>query len=51
LNRKQVGSFLLGIALTMAFAGVGNAESVESKLPLRTKEEIMGRWKMYSPDN
>ncbi|WP_282936979.1 S-layer homology domain-containing protein [Paenibacillus sp. RC67] len=51
MSRRAILSLLLGMSLTLIYAGVGYAESVESKLPLRSKEEIIGRWKMYSPDN
>jgi len=50
-TKRVLSGMLLGFAIAMAAPSVIQAEMLENELPARTKDGIIGRWKMANPDN
>ncbi|WP_282943608.1 S-layer homology domain-containing protein [Paenibacillus sp. RC67] len=49
-KKRIIASLLLGASVACTMSAVGYAQTVDSGLPIRTKESIESKWSMYNPE-
>lgn len=49
-KKRFIASLLLGASVACTMSAIGYAQTVDSGLPVRTKESIESKWTMYNPE-